>query len=61
MRVTGWVMTNKIGSKVEFDVEIWDEDVEGMTDVERDDAISEAVREAMFERIEWGWKEAVRG
>jgi stress-induced morphogen len=60
MRVTGWVATNRVGSKTEFRVEIEDEDIAEMTDKEREAFIFDAVQEELYQHIEWGWKEADR-
>lgn len=55
MKVTGWVMTNRVGSKATFTVQVDDEDVAEMTDEERTAYIDQAVHEALTNHVEWGW------
>lgn len=57
MKVEGWVMTNRVGSKTTFEVTISEEDLEGLTDSERQSAVDEIVFEYLTQNaIEWGWK-----
>lgn len=57
MKVTGWVMTNKVGSKSTFTVEVDDESLEGLSKEEREVFIDKEVYEAMTNYLEWGWAE----
>jgi hypothetical protein len=62
MTVEGWVMTDKVGSKCTFEVEIDDEDLEGLNESQRNALIDERVHEDMGNYLEWGWREeAPRG
>lgn len=47
-RIIGYVETNKVGSRCEFEIEIDDDTTEEETE--------QLAREAMFERIEWGFE-----
>lgn len=56
MKVTGWVMTNKVGSKAKFVVEIDDADLaECVSENDRNILIDNAVFEALHNHVEWGW------
>jgi hypothetical protein len=48
-RFTGFVSTRKVGSECEFEFEVDDDAT--------DDQIEDAGREAMFEQIEWNFRE----
>lgn len=49
-RIIGYVETNKVGSRCEFEVEVEDDATE--------EEIAEQAREAMFEHIEWSFETA---
>lgn len=58
MKVIGFVATNRVGSKVKFEVEIPDEELEGLTEIERERWIGESVQDVMWDHVDWGWEEA---
>jgi hypothetical protein len=53
MRFNGYVKTDKVGSKCEFEFEVEASEVEGMNEEERQKTIENAAREAAFESVEW--------
>lgn len=58
MKILVHVQTNKVGSKCEDEIDIPDEELEGLTDEEVESAIEEQAKEAAFNMLEWGWKKA---
>lgn len=38
--------------------EVHDEDLEGLTDEEREDLIGQMVQESVANQVSWGWEEA---
>lgn len=57
MIVTGYINTGRVGSETTFEVEIPDEDLEGLTEEEREGYISQLVRDETWNYAEWGWHE----
>jgi hypothetical protein len=55
MRIRVWVNTNRVGSQVEDELELADEDVvageEGLLFLES------AAQDYMFQMIDWGWEQ----
>ena len=51
------VRTRFIKSQDQMEIEISDEDLEGLTQEERDAEIEKQAKEAMFSMIEWDWQE----
>lgn len=49
--------TKYVGSKVEDEIEIEDEELEGMSTNERETYIEDVVREWVYDEIDWGWVE----
>jgi hypothetical protein len=58
MLVTVWIETNNVGSRCEDQIEIPDEELEGLTGAEREDAIAAACRDVIWNMAEWGWSES---
>lgn len=58
MKLSVWACTNKVGSKSLREIEIDDEELEGMTEEEREKYIDEYCQDEMRQMIEWGWSEA---
>ena len=56
MRFRVTVRTNKVGSEIEDEVEIDDEDLEGLDEADRAKAIEEACRETAFSWVDWAWE-----
>lgn len=52
MKYIGYIMTNKIGSKCEFEFEIDEEELDLLTEEDIDDL----AKEAAFQNIEWNYK-----
>lgn len=46
-----------VGMKEEWEMEIPDNELEGLDDMERFTTISEWVREELYNHFEWGWEE----
>ena len=57
MKIRFWISTSKIGSECEGELEIDDEELQGMTKAEQDIYITAEAREAAFEWMDWGWEE----
>lgn len=60
MRFIAYVETNRVGSRVEVDFDVDDEDLEGLDDRERESLLEEYARDVIFDggHIEWGWRDA---
>jgi hypothetical protein len=60
VKITVYVETNRVGSRVERTVEVDDEDLEGLTEPERFTLLNDYARDAVFDggMAEWGWEEA---
>lgn len=56
MKIEVSVGTRYVGSEVRDTIEIDDEEVEDMTETQRDDYLDEIAREWMFDEIDYGWK-----
>lgn len=50
------VRTCVVGSERTTTVEIYNEDIEGMTEQERSDYIEEVCKEAAFDMVDWSYK-----
>ena len=57
MKIKAFVSTKYIGSKVEDEIEIPDDELEDLSPEEREKAIQETVMEWMYQNIDWGWSE----
>jgi stress-induced morphogen len=57
MNVTAYVSLGLVGCHREAEVEIPDEDIEGLSEVEQERVIEEYVRDWMFQQIDWGWRQ----
>lgn len=58
MIVKARVSTNKVGSDCHDELEIDDEDLEGLTDEEKEREIDSKVFDYIYEMmIDWGWQE----
>jgi hypothetical protein len=55
MKIKISVSTRYIGSKDTEEIEIDDEELEGMTEEEQEKYIEEIAKEQMFEMIDWTW------
>jgi hypothetical protein len=55
MKITVYAMTNRVGSRNETEIEVPDEDLEGMDEDEQARTLEAIAKEAMWEMIEWGW------
>lgn len=55
MIIYAHVNTGYVGCDRREEIEIYDDDIEGMNEQQRNDYIDEVVREWMFDQIEWGW------
>lgn len=51
-KIVGYVMTDRVGSKSEFEFEIDDDELAHLSEREIDDM----ALEAMYERIEWNYE-----
>lgn len=58
MKLKVYVSTDRVGSRVEREIDIDDEDLEGLDDSERQSYLEEIAKEEMFNLFEWGWEEA---
>lgn len=56
MKVRLWVMTDRVGSKVEREIGVDDEDWEDMDDLEKDRMMFDTLTNSSM--IEWGYKVA---
>jgi hypothetical protein len=56
-KFTAYVHTNKVGSDCKVSFEIYDEDLEELTDEERNKLIDECAQDALAGAYEWGWTE----
>jgi hypothetical protein len=56
LKISVYVGTHYVGSEVEDEIEIPDEELEGKNEQEQDDLIDEYAREWMFNNIDWGWE-----
>jgi hypothetical protein len=50
------VSTGKVGSRCTTEFEIDDDELEGLSDEERDDEIDEMAQQVMFGMIDWNWE-----
>jgi hypothetical protein len=58
MKITVWVATNRVGSRVERECEVPDDELEELpNDSMREDLIADCAKDVMLEMIEWGWRE----
>ena len=57
MEIKVWVCTNRVGSKCERNVQIDDEDFEGMDEQEKEIYIENYCQDELWDMIEWGWTE----
>lgn len=55
MKIEVYVSSGFVGATSKQVVEIDDEELEGMSDRERDSYIEKFAQEVMFNMIEWGW------
>lgn len=55
MKISVYVATNKIGSDITDEIEVPDEELDGLTAEQREARIESEAREWLFENIEWGW------
>lgn len=56
MKVKVTASTRFVGSKDSRVLTIDDEDIEGMSERERDDYIEECAQEALWDIVDWGWE-----
>lgn len=56
MKYTFWVITNRVGSKCEWTIDVDDEDLEGRTEEEKEAYLYELYQETAGNFIEFGWK-----
>ena len=57
MKIEVYVHTGLVGSEQKDILEIDDEDLKGMSDIDREDYIEHKAREFMFNMIDWGYRE----
>ena len=57
MKVKGYVSTGLVGCQREDEVEIPDDELEDLTDAEREALIEDYVKDWAFQYVEWGWKD----
>jgi hypothetical protein len=57
MKVEFWVMTDKVRSKMTRTIDIPDEDLEDLTQAEKERLISDYFSDELWNMIEWGWVE----
>jgi hypothetical protein len=50
------VSTDKVGSRCTREIQIDDEEFEGMTDFDRDEEIEEIARAYMLGMVNWDWE-----
>lgn len=55
MKITVYVATNKVGSETSDEIEVPDEELDGLSEEAREARIEAEAREWLFENIEWGW------
>jgi hypothetical protein len=56
-KINVYARTDNVGSKVSREIEVPDEDLEGLEDHERAKYINEHAKDVAFELFEWGWDE----
>lgn len=56
MKIRVKVSTNKVGSEDEDTFEIADDELEGLSEDDRNKAIEETAQQVMFEMIDWYWE-----
>jgi hypothetical protein len=57
MRIKVYVRTDRVGSRVEREIEVPDDDLYGLEDHERAGVLEEHAKDVMFDMFEWGWDE----
>lgn len=57
MKVKVYAETNRVGSRIETEIEIPDEDIEGLEGYEREKVIDEYAHDALPNLMNWGWYE----
>lgn len=50
------ICTNVVGSDCTTTVEIYNDDLEGMTEQEKSDYIEEVCKDAAFDMVDWSYK-----
>lgn len=55
MIVTGFISIGLVGCKKEYDIEIPDEDLIGLSELEKELYIDNTVKEELFQYLDWGW------
>jgi hypothetical protein len=58
MKLRVWIHTNKVGSKCDDEIEIDDEDVEGLDAIQRDRLYETIFDDWRAGICEWGWEES---
>ena len=61
MKFIVYVETGKVGSRCEDEIDVPDEDLEGLTGLARDRVIEEYAIEVKNEICQWGWYPAEDG
>lgn len=57
MHFVGWITTDKVGSRVTFDFEVPDDELQAVeTEAEKNEIIDSYARDEMWNHAEWGWK-----
>jgi hypothetical protein len=56
MTITVWASTWIVGSEYTKEIEIDDEDLEGLSEEEQSEFIDSCAREVIWDLIEWGWR-----
>lgn len=56
-RFKAYVQTNSVGSEVETQFEVPDDELEGLSESERTEAIASYCRDAIENLYDWGWTE----
>jgi hypothetical protein len=60
MKIIVWVTTDRVGSKVEREIDIDDEDLKGMTKKQRQEFLDQEAHDYIMNNsmIDWGWRKA---
>ncbi len=61
MKLTVYAETQYIGSRDTEDIEVPDEELEGLEGMERDKVIEEYAKDALWNLVEWGWYNTEEG